>query len=111
MKRYNLPFTSWCGKALLLIKSTSKGLSASPYNLILLSSPPYHASPSLERVLWPFSCTPLPPATRQAECCSHLSVTMMADGWAHAVMKVTMKRKIKNGIRVLQARLHFPDTA
>lgn len=36
---------------------------------------------------------------------------MMADGWAHAVMKVTMKRKTKNGKRVLQARLHFPDTA
>lgn len=35
----------------------------------------------------------------------------MADGWAQAVMKVTMKRKTKKGMRVLQVRLHFPDIA
>lgn len=36
---------------------------------------------------------------------------MMADGWAHAVMKVTMNRNTKKGMSVLQVRLHFPDTA
>lgn len=66
--------------------------------------------PSLERAFWPFCVChhPRPLAMKRA---SHLSVTMMADGWAHAVMKVTMKRKIKKGMRVLQVRLHFPDTA
>lgn len=42
---------------------------------------------------------------------SHLSVTMTADGWAHAVIRVTMKRNMRNGMSVLQARSHFPDTA
>lgn len=40
-----------------------------------------------------------------------LSVTMMAEGWAQAVIRVTMKRKMRKGIRVLQVRSHFPDTA
>lgn len=44
-------------------------------------------------------------------CGPYLSVTMIADGWAHAVMKVTMKRNTKKGMSVLQERLHFPDTA
>lgn len=43
--------------------------------------------------------------------CSYLSVTMIADGWAHAVIRVTMKRNIRNGISVLQVRSHFPETA
>lgn len=42
---------------------------------------------------------------------SYLSVTMIADGWAHAVIRVTMKRNIRNGISVLQVRSHFPETA
>lgn len=41
----------------------------------------------------------------------YLSVTMMAEGWAQAVMRVTMKRKTRKGMRVLQVRSHFPDTA
>lgn len=45
------------------------------------------------------------------ETASHLRVTMMAEGWAHAVMSVTMKRKMRNGMSVLQVRSHFPDTA
>lgn len=40
-----------------------------------------------------------------------LSVTMMAEGWAQAVISVTMKRKMRKGMRVLQVRSHFPDTA
>lgn len=42
---------------------------------------------------------------------SYLSVTMIADGWAHAVIRVTMKRNIRNGMSVLQVRSHFPETA
>lgn len=42
---------------------------------------------------------------------SYLRVTMMAEGWAQAVMSVTMKRKMRKGMRVLQVRSHFPDTA
>lgn len=36
---------------------------------------------------------------------------MMAEGWAQAVISVTMKRKTRKGMRVLQVRSHFPDTA
>lgn len=55
----------------------------------------------------------LSPRGRQIELCvvSYLSVTMMAEGWAQAVMRVTMKRKMRKGMRVLQVRSHFPDTA
>lgn len=41
----------------------------------------------------------------------YLSVTMIAEGWAQAVMRVTMKRKIRKGMSVLQVRSHFPDIA
>lgn len=41
----------------------------------------------------------------------YLRVTMMADGCAQAVMRVTMKRKMRKGMSVLQVRSHFPDTA
>lgn len=42
---------------------------------------------------------------------SDLSVTMMAEGWAQAVMSVTMKRNMRKGMSVLQVRSHFPDVA
>lgn len=45
------------------------------------------------------------------EVVSYRSVTMMAEGWAHAVMSVTIKRKMRKGMSVLQVRSHFPDVA
>lgn len=42
---------------------------------------------------------------------TYLRVTMMAEGCAQAVMSVTMKRKTRKGMSVLQVRSHFPDTA
>ena len=42
---------------------------------------------------------------------SYLRVTMMAEGWAQAVMSVTMKRKMRKGMSVLQVRSHFPAKA
>ena len=40
-----------------------------------------------------------------------LRVTIMAEGCAQAVMRVTMKRKMRKGMSVLQVRSHFPDKA
>lgn len=42
---------------------------------------------------------------------TNLRVTIMAEGCAQAVMRVTMKRKMRKGMSVLQVRSHFPDTA
>lgn len=42
---------------------------------------------------------------------THLSVTMIAEGCAQAVMSVTMKRKMRKVMSVPQVRSHLPASA